>query len=761
MPESSHRPLRPAALALMARVGDALLFLGLIWSVSVAHAEPGPRRVLILQPYNYTFPATGVALEAIRERLLKGSPQKPEIDVEYLNLIRASDPRDEQMVVGLLRARYAQQRHDVVMVVSGDALPFMVKHRDEFAPRVPAVFIGVSRETYEAFRLPDITGHIVELDVNLSETLALAERLQPDARRLVIVAGGGPADRRWQAAARRVIERRQRKFETTYLFELPHEELVSQVSKLPGNAIVLILSVFRDGTGASFVPREVATTLAKVSPAPVYSPYVGQIGSGVVGGFGETFESMGVTGADMVLEILAGKDPATMPPRPGSDKGYRVDDRAMQRWHLNERNLPPGTDVLYKAPSIWDQHSNLVIAALLVFGLQSAFAGALLVQRRRRRSAELHLRESEERLTLTAAAMNVGLWQFDRKTEEFWATEYCRQLFGLSEGVPLSRENLLNAIHAEDQDTAVAELREALRKGLLAMTDFRIVLPDGQVRWIRARSRSQSADSDESNLSGLFVEVTEQKAAEVEADVHRREVAHLGRVSALGELSGAIAHEVNQPLTAILSNAEAALDLLSRQAPHLTEVREALADIVEEDNRASEVIMRLRRLLKKGAEKFELLNANDFVEATLKLLHGEVVSRRVTVKTMLAEWLPPVSGDAVQLEQVLLNLIVNAMDAMTATPTQQRIVTVTTCAGKGDTVEVTVADQGPGIKPEQQNRVFESFYTTKADGLGLGLTICSTIIRAHGGTLTLANQQTGGAVATLSLRAQAFAVAAQ
>ena len=194
---------------------------------------------------------------------------------------------------------------------------------------------------------------------------------------------------------------------------------------MPGDAIVVILTFLADGAGRSFTSANVRAELAALSPAPAYSPYNTTLGQGLVGGFSETFESMGIAGADMVLEILAGKDPATIPPRATPGQAYRVDFRAMQRWGLRESNLPPGTIVMFKDPSIWDQHRNLVLAVLSIFALQTAFAGALLIQRRRRQRAEVLLKESEERMTFTAASVNVGLWQFDRETNELWATEHC------------------------------------------------------------------------------------------------------------------------------------------------------------------------------------------------------------------------------------------------------------------------------------------------------------------------------------------------
>jgi PAS domain S-box-containing protein len=396
-----------------------------------------------------------------------------------------------------------------------------------------------------------------------------------------------------------------------------------------------------------------------------------------------------------------------------------------------------------------------------VLALQSAAVAALLFQRRRRQQAENSLRESEDRMTFTAASVNVGLWQFDRTTDELWATEHSRVLFGLASDIPLTRETFIAAVHPEDRRVAVSALRGALR-GQPAMTDVRVVRPDGEVRWVRVRARSHLDEKGAPDqLSGLFLDITDRKAAETEAELQRQEVNHLMRVSVLGELSGAIAHEVNQPLTAILSNAQAALYLLGRDSPNLVEVRDALQDIVQEDNRAGEVIQRLRGLLKKGESRSEPVDLNELVESTTALLRSEMIDRRVTVETELAAVLPTVFGDSVQLQQVLLNLIINAMDAMASTPVEQRRVNICTRETQTGTIEVLVKDHGPGIKPANGKQVFEPFYTTKDHGLGLGLTICSTIIHKHEGTLNLKNDDAGGAIAEFSLPARVMLMAAQ
>jgi PAS domain-containing protein len=284
-----------------------------------------------------------------------------------------------------------------------------------------------------------MTGIITEF--NLDKTLALAEALQPNAHRLYVVAGSGDTDRRWHSVARKAIEERQRKFETTYLFELPYETLVTELSQVPPDAIVILLTVFADSNGKTFLPADVATTLSALSPAPVYAPYDTYFGNGTVGGFVETFDSVGVAAADLALEILAGKDPTTIAPRTNPGQAHRVDFRAMQRWNLRESNLPPNAIVLFKEPSIWDKQRNFVLSVFLIVALQTAFAAALIFQMYRRRRAEVLLKESEERMTFTAASANVGLWQFDRESSELWATELSRAVW-LKEGCSAHARNV-------------------------------------------------------------------------------------------------------------------------------------------------------------------------------------------------------------------------------------------------------------------------------------------------------------------------------
>jgi two-component system sensor kinase FixL len=216
-----------------------------------------------------------------------------------------------------------------------------------------------------------------------------------------------------------------------------------------------------------------------------------------------------------------------------------------------------------------------------------------------------------------------------------------------------------------------------------------------------------------------------------------------------------VAHELNQPLTAILSNAQAAQRFLAQEPPDMAEVGEILSDIVAEDKRAGEVIRRLRALYRKGEAQFQAVDLNEIAREVLQLTHGDLMAREVSVTTRLALELPAVRGDRVQLQQVLLNLIVNACDAMSGNAAGDRNLTIATVTDGADAVQVSIADHGPGIGIDMLDRLFQPFVTTKPQGLGLGLSICRSIVMAHGGRLWADNNPERGATFSVALPAEA------
>jgi len=402
--------------------------------------------------------------------------------------------------------------------------------------------------------------------------------------------------------------------------------------------------------------------------------------------------------------------------------------------------------------------SAIILAVIAALALQTAIIVFLLLQSRKRRQAEQSLKESEERMAFAAASTSTGFWQIDTTDWSLWTTDYCRPLFGFAADAKLTLETLLDRVHPEDRAGVAQIVRTAVRFGRPVELEFRVLRTDGEIYWLAAKGHFREGDAGRSPcLSGIFTDITALKTAESDAELQRRQVTHLMRQSMLGELSGAIAHELNQPLTAILSNAETAQDLLNRKDLDLDQVRDILRDIIEDDNRAGEVVRRLRRLLGKGEGKSEQIDLNQLVESTLSLLHSELLKRKINVEVVLAADMPASFGDSVQLQQVLLNLIMNAMEAMSAEPPLRRELIVRTRVAT-DQIEALIVDCGHGLTPEARTRLFQPFFTTKEFGLGLGLSICSTIVKSHGGKLTVQNNADGGATAAFTLPTQ-FAMA--
>ena len=261
-------------------------------------------------------------------------------------------------------------------------------------------------------------------------------------------------------------------------------------------------------------------------------------------------------------------------------------------------------------------------------------------------------------------------------------------------------------------------------------------------------------------IAALLIERASRRRAELKYQVQQRELTHLSRIVTIGELMGTLAHELRQPLTAIRLNAQAARRQLAQEPLDREELRDSLEDIIRSDERADGVIQRVREAMRRHEGQWKALDLNDVVSDSVSLTASELAARSVMATTHLAPDLPAVLGDRIELQQVLLNLMLNACDAMSGLPADKRALTVRTELAPGGGVQVSVTDQGPGVPADSVDRIFDPFVTSKEQGLGLGLAICRSIITAHQGRIwTAANADAGTAGATFTFRLPALTAA--
>ena len=355
------------------------------------------------------------------------------------------------------------------------------------------------------------------------------------------------------------------------------------------------------------------------------------------------------------------------------------------------------------------------------------------------------LRQSEERMRLAAAAVNLGIWEWHLATNEIWATNARRAVLGWPSTGKVTFEDFMSQVHPDDRSRIRQTINDAVRDTKDYESEYRLVLPDGIVRWMSTRGSIQfDSEGKPSRLLGISIDITARKQAELDAQRGRAELSHLSRVALMGEMSASIAHELNQPLSGILSNAAAGQRFIDRGDVDLREVRELLGDIVSDGRRASDVVRGIRGMVKKQQLARRSVNLNEVVMDAWRMASSDALLHSCQLETSLDPNLPAIDGDPVQLQQVLLNLAINAFDAMRDTPASKRKVLIATQSNGDGTVRTSVRDYGVGVPEEMQDRLFDPFFSTKTEGLGMGLAIVRSIVESHGGTITAENADGGG-----------------
>jgi PAS domain S-box-containing protein len=357
---------------------------------------------------------------------------------------------------------------------------------------------------------------------------------------------------------------------------------------------------------------------------------------------------------------------------------------------------------------------------------------------------ERALREFEERVILAAEAAHLGVWEMDTDTNELWMSDGARTLFQFDSETRLDHGSVQDRVHPEDRALRDSAVKGAVETQSQFEIEYRVLLPDGTLRWIGSRGRCVTGENG-TRLLGVSIDITPRKLAEADALRHREELGHMSRVAAMGELTASIAHELNQPLSGITSNASAGQRFIDRGDVDLRELRELLGDIVADGRRAGDVIRGIQSMVKKGVPARQAVNLNDLVIKVAHMVNPNAMLQSCQLETLLQPNLPAIEADPIQLQQVLLNLVINAFDAMHDTPEAHRKIVIATERNVDGSICTSVRDYGVGIPEGARERVFEHFFTTKAKGLGMGLTIVRSIVESHGGTIAAENADGGGA----------------
>jgi signal transduction histidine kinase len=316
-----------------------------------------------------------------------------------------------------------------------------------------------------------------------------------------------------------------------------------------------------------------------------------------------------------------------------------------------------------------------------------------------------------------------------------WSQETYR-IFELGPDVKPTLELVLARTHPEDIELVRGMIGRMVNEDREFDFEHRLLLPDGAIKHLHVRTHRVGFESGQAEVVGALMDITAARDAEEALRRAQAELAHASRVATLGELTASIAHEVHQPLTAIVASGNAALRWLDREDPECARATNSITRMINEANRASQVILRIRELAKKAEPVMSQVDVNSLVADVLILISREATSQRVEVHSDLASELPPALGDRVQLQQVLINLVMNGIQAMASVTDRARVLVIRTLRYHANQILVAVEDAGIGIESENLNRLFGAFYTTKPDGMGMGLSISRSIVEAHGGSIS-------------------------
>jgi len=744
------------------RMAVVIACLATLAAVASPQQAVRPTRVLLLFALAPDSPTSAPLIERLRTTIRNELPAPVEFYIEYVDVDRFPDPKQSARLDRYLDDKYSGFGIDLVIAAGSVALQFATEELRDRLPGVPVVFGMAYEHAVDTAALPaNVTGRLLSL--SLGRTLTMARRLQPDLERVFVIAGSSGIDSAAMAEALGSIGPMRDSVQVVVRQGVPFDELRAELRQLPPHSIVFLAHFRRDGRGQIFVPVEAMATLARESRAPTYRYADPLLERGILGGAMYQHVDEGTYIGRLAVRVLRTPRGAKLPPVELTESPFIADWRTLRRFNLDERRLPSGTEVRFRVPSQWERFRRVILTTLAIIAAQAVLIGALLLERRARQRAQETLRDQSvyERMMADVATDAVRHAPEDapRALEDalahvgWYAGADVAVLVLFVDGTlrPESRvswrrhpgSRFGDGVSSIDSDSPRLELPLVVAGTTVGALEL-------------YRTRGGTAWSPE--LTTRLVAAAEviagamaRSRAAAATGKAQRQVAHLGRVAIVGELGSTISHELRQPLTAIRVNAELGMKLLDNSSPDIDAAREVMEDVVADSARASATIEQIRLMLRMQGTATTALDLNALSQRVTSLLRNDAATRGVRFDLALAPGLPRVRGNAVELDQAIVNLALNAFDAV-ASVSAPRNVVIGTAAANGR-VELYVQDTGPGLSAEVRARLFDPFFTTKEHGLGMGLAIARTLVEQHGGSVVAENNADGGALFRLILPA--------
>lgn len=707
-----------------------------------------------------TRPAYRDILDGIRNQLEKNYPSPVDISVEYLRTAPPLAADYQDRLHRWIAYKHGNETFDAIVALRPEAVVLARDLRKRLWPNAPIVYLMLKNEyTAEFAPGPGITGLV--MDNGHEDTIQAALHLLPETRHVALIGGAAEADRIAHRQTEELIRSQFPGIDLISLDALTLEELKSRVSELPPATIIYDSEVSFDRNGRRLNMPELVTALHPVANRPIFSKSTLAFGIGIVGGPMNSYGLGGEYTGQVLAKVLAGAQPETLP-LVRVPKLMAVDWRELKRWNIPESAVPKDTEIRFRQVTLWEKHQVAILAIAGAILVQILVIGILLLEKRKRALADRGARSHAELNRAILASLTGRIAIVDqagriiRVSSNWHSSEDEMPFQNLRAGLNYSdvwrdwKElvdgqealfGLLQSVLAGERNTGLVLCRTSARQ-----TD----------QWFEIRV--ERLNRTEGGAVITHTDVTAQKRESLERRKALEDLYHMNRVVTVGELAGSFAHELAQPLTAILTNAQAALRFADSGESRKQEISETLQDIVKENLTARAMIGRLRGILKKKHGQSELVDLNRIVHEVTGLTRSVTEFRGVQIRLDLHPQRVVVRGDSISLYQVLLNLLSNGMDAVGDRPADNRSITIRT-ARQQMYGELLVEDNGPGIPDHVRERIFESFYTTKPEGLGMGLSICRSIVESLAGQIEVRNLSEAGAVFRVVLPLSTRAVA--